>query len=241
MKNAFHKDLLSLIVKNSGKPTRHTFLNSYLGNDHLRYPINNPTMRIIARDWMRAHKDLGPDAFADLLTSLIEGESCTEKMMAGFIMGYSTKAQRNVDPAIFDEWLDHLVGWVEVDTLCTGDFVRTQLPLQWTKWKKLVLKLSKDPNINKRRASLVLFCSVLGRIEDEAIADTAFTIIERLKGEKEVIITKAISWVLRTMIKHYRERVSDYLWENSESLPKIAVRETRMKLDTGTKNVRRQS
>lgn len=241
MKNPLHKEILSLIEENSGKPTRHTFLDSYLGNNHLRYPINNPTMRTIARDWMRAHGDIDAHEFSDLLTSLIEGESCTEKMMAGFLMGYCTKAQRNFDPAIFDHWLDHLVGWVEVDTLCTGHFVKKQLPVHWPKWKKVILKLSRDPNINKRRASLVLFCSVVAHVHDEAIADTAFKIVERLKGEKEVIITKAISWVLRTMIRHHRERVSTYLAENADSLPKIAVRETKRKLLTGRKNAGRES
>lgn len=238
MSNPLHKGILTLIKENSGAPTHDTFLDSYLGNTHLRYPLNNPTLRAIARGWMRAHKDLKPDAFADLLTSLIEGESCTEKMMAGVLMGYSAKPQRDFDPAIFDRWLDHLVGWVEVDTLCTGDFITTQLPAQWPKWKKLILRLSKDANINKRRASLVLFCSPIGRVRDDRIAEVAFTVIDRLRSEKEVLITKAVSWVLRTMIKNYREAVVAYLRANADALPKIAVRETRAKLETGRKVTR---
>lgn len=238
MKNPFHKEILTLIQENSGKPTRHTFLNSYLGNDHMRYPINNPTMRVIARNWMRAHKDLEAGTFVNLLTSLIEAESCTEKMMAGILMGYSTKTQRSFNPAVFDQWLDHLVGWVEVDTVCTGDFIATQLPEHWPKWKKLILKLSKDPNINKRRASLVLFCSPCSSVQDEDIAETAFQVIDRLKSEKTVIITKAVSWVLRSMIRHYRERVTVYLDANATTLPRIAVRETARKLATGKKTTK---
>lgn len=239
MRNVFHKEILSLIKENSGEPTHHTFLDSYLGNNHPRYPINNPTMRLIAREWMRGHRDLDVGAFVELLTSLIEGKSCTEKMMAGFLMEYSAKPQRDFDPAIYDQWLDHLVGWVEIDTLCTGSFVRKQLPAHWPKWKKVIVRLSKDPNINKRRASLALFCPALGHVHDQDMADTAIIIVDRLKGEKEVLITKAISWVLRTMVKNYRERVSDYISENAHTLPKIAVRETLMKLQTGRKNVKR--
>jgi 3-methyladenine DNA glycosylase AlkD len=235
MTNPFHQEIFTLIKKNSGKPKADPFLNSYLGNDHVRYPINNPTLRAIAKEWMRSHKDLKPEEFRDLLTSLIEGKSCTEKMTAGILMGYSAKDQRNFDPMIFDRWLDHLEGWVEVDTLCTGDFLTTQLPAHWPKWKKLIVKLSKDPNINKRRASLVLFCSVLGRVANDDMAGVAFGNIDRLKSEKDVLITKAISWVLRTMTKHYRERVSTYLKENRDTLPKIAVRETMVKLETGRK------
>ncbi|MEX1240061.1 MAG: DNA alkylation repair protein [Cyclobacteriaceae bacterium] len=235
MINPFHQEILTLIKKNSGKPKADPFLNSYLGNEHVRYPINNPTLREIAKDWMRTHKDLKVDEFKKVLTSLIEGESCTEKMMAGILMGYSFKNQRTFDPMAFDQWLDHLVGWVEVDTLCTGDFITTQLPAEWPKWKKLIIKLSKDENMNKRRASLVLFCSPLGRVKDDDIAEVAFKTVERLKAEKDVLITKAISWVLRTMIKHYRESVASYLEENEGTLPKIAVRETMVKLKTGKK------
>ena len=150
-------------------------------------------------------------------------------------MGNSGKAQRTFEPDILDEWLDHIVGWAEVDTLCTGNFPTTELPANWPKWKKLIVKLSKDPNINKRRASLVLFCSPLSRIRDERIAQEAFKRIDKLKSEKEVMITKAISWLLRSMIRHYKNEVSDYVNAQADTLPKIAVRETLVKLKTGRK------
>ena len=235
MINPLHAEILKLIRKKSGKPTQHTFLNSYLGNDHPRYPISSGPLREIAKEWMRAHRNLSPDEFADVLTSLIEGESCTEKMMAGILMGYSQKPQRTFNPELFDQWLDHLVGWVEIDTLCTGPFPTTQLTADWPKWKKLIVKLSKDANINKRRASLVLFCSPVSRVRDERLAQEAFRRIDRLKSEKEVMITKAVSWLLRSMVKHYKNEVLEYVRENNDTLPKIAVRETVVKLETGRK------
>ena len=238
MINPFHKEILKLIQQNSGKPLRDNFLNNYLGNTHIRYPITAPVLRIIAKEWMKAHRDLSADDFADVLTSLVEGESSTEKIMAGILMGYSAKPQRTFDPAIFGSWLDHLVGWAEVDALCTGDFPISQVPADWPKWKKLIVALSKDTNINKRRASLVLFCSPVSRVRDMRLADEAFRRIEKLKYEKEIIITKAVSWVLRSMVRHYRKEVSDYVDGNVNTLPKIAIRETRVKLDTGTKTKR---
>lgn len=238
MTNPFHQEILKLIQKHSGKPTQHTFLDSYLGNDHVRYPISAPTLRSIAKEWMRAHRDLTPTEFETLLTSLIEGKSSTEKVMAGILMDYSAKSQRKFNLMVFDQWLDHLIGWAEVDTVCTGDLITTELPAQWPLWKKLLVKLSKDSNINKRRASLVLFCSPLSRVKNDSIAALAFKNIDHLKGEKEVIITKAISWVLRSMIKHYRELVSAYMKANADTLPKIAVRETMVKLKTGRKTTK---
>lgn len=238
MKNRFHEEILKLIRENSGKPVRDAFLNSYMGNDHLRYPIDMPSLRTITRQWMRDHKHLSAEDFADVLTNLMEGKSSTEKITAGIMLGYATPAQRKFDPMIFDKWLDHLVGWNEVDAACTGDFHTKEIPPEWPKWKKLLSKLSKDSNINKRRASLVLLCSPVSRVKDDRLAGMALQNIERLKSEKEVLITKAISWVLRSMIKHYRELVSNYLDEQEETLPKIAVRETKTKLTTGKKTTR---
>lgn len=240
MAKNFHQEILQEIKKVAGKPVKDPTLSAYLGNDHPRYPIGLPALRTIARTWMRGHRDLSADEFRDVLNDLIEAPSCTEKMIAGILMGYSSKHQRTFDPAIFDHWLNHLVGWVEVDTVCTGDFTTTQLPSDWTRWKKLIVKFSKDENINKRRASLVLFCSPLSRVRDERLATEALRRIDAVKSERHVLITKAISWLLRSMIKHYKQEVRNYLEENADSLPKIAVRETRTKLETGKKTIKKK-
>ncbi|MDH4092879.1 MAG: DNA alkylation repair protein [Cyclobacteriaceae bacterium] len=233
--NRHHKDILERIRERSGTPTQHTFLDKYLGNDHPKYSISVPTLRSIAKDWMQAHPELSADALAALLTSLVKGESSTEKCVAGILLDYATPEQRKFDPKLFDSWLDHLEGWVEVDTVCTGKYGAAEIPAQWGRWKKLILKFSKSSNINKRRASLVLCCSPLRSVKDDRLADLALDTVDRLKHEKAILITKAISWVLRSMEKHYRKKLKQYLNKNMDTLPKIAVRETMAKLTTGVK------
>ena len=85
---------------------------------------------------------------------------------------------------------------------------------------------------------MVLFCSPLSNVDDERLADHALVVVDRLKNEKEILLTKAISWVLRSMIKKYRRQLEDYLKKNSDTLPRIAVRETMVKLKTGLKSRR---
>ncbi len=239
--NRHHKDILERIRARSGTPTQHTFLDKYLGNEHPKYPISVPALRSIAKEWMQAHAELSADAFATLLTSLVKGESSTEKCIVGILLDYATPDQRKFDPVLFDRWLDHLEGWVEVDTVCTGKYAATEIPAQWGKWKKLILKFSKSSNINKRRASLVLCCSPLRSEKDDRLADLALDTIDSLKHEKAILITKAVSWVLRSMEKHYRKKLKQYLNKNKDTLPKIAVRETMAKLTTGVKNKGRRA
>jgi 3-methyladenine DNA glycosylase AlkD len=234
--NKHHGEVLSLIEGKSGVATQHTFLDSYLGNSHPRYPINAPTLRAIAKEWMRAHRDLSAKDLAGMLTSLAEGKSGTEKMMVGILLDNATKEQKQFDPKLFDRWLDHLVGWAEVDSVCTGKYCTTEIPSDIPQWKKILSAFSKSKNINKRRASIVFLCSPLAQCDDPSLAEIAFENIDRLKNEREIIITRAISWVLRSMVKHHRKALESYLRKNERTLPSIAVRETKVKLATGTKS-----
>ena len=230
-----HSEILRLIRKHSGNPTQHTFLDSYLGNQHPRFPISVPALRKIAKEWMKAHRELSVTDFEKLLSSLIQGESSTEKCMVGILLDNSTAAQRKFNPAIFGYWLEHLEGWAEVDSVCTGTYTISEIPNDWLRWKKLLVQFSKSKNINKRRASLVLLCSPLRRAKNESLTLVVLQNTERLKSEREILITKAISWVLRSAVVHHRVLVKNYLALNRRSLPKIAVRETLAVLETGKK------
>jgi 3-methyladenine DNA glycosylase AlkD len=236
---AHHKEILALIKARSGKGTQHTDLDSYLGNSHPRYPIAVPVLRTIARAWMLEHKSMSHVELSNVLSSLAAGKSGTEKSMVGTLLDYATAEQKGFSPKLLDEWLGHLIGWAEVDSLCTGKYSATEVPRNWKAWQPLLRKFSKSDNIQKRRASIVLLCSPLSKASSPALAETGFENIDRLKHEKEVLITKAISWLLRSMIKHHRTQVEDYVNENLDSLPKIAIRETLQKLKTGKKTTRK--
>lgn len=236
IKNKYHREILDCIIENSGAPTQHTFSDRYLGNTHKRYPISAPILRTIAKEWMRERRQLPAKEFVEVLTSLNKGDSSTEKCMAGILLDYCTPEQSAFSPDIFDSWLDNLIGWAEVDSVCTGSYLERSVPEMWPQWEKLVLRLSKSENINKRRASLVLLVSPVRKVNDKRLQSTGLLIVDRLKDEKDILITKAISWLLRSMTKNFKDDVRQYLNKNRETLPKIAVRETLMKLNTGRKS-----
>jgi len=103
-------------------------------------------------------------------------------------------------------------------------------------WESFIKKLSRDANINKRRAALVFLVGPVTYSSDKKLSKLAFSMIEALKHEKPILITKAISWLLRSLVKHHKEEVLAYVTRNAWSLPKIAVRETLVKIRTGKKN-----
>lgn len=230
----YHKELLRNLKVNKGTPSKH-FGNNYGGNSDPSLHVNIQTLRSIVKDFVSKHKNLTLNEFLDLLDLLYKGEYDDEKQIGGKLLQYYPIHKRNVDPNKLSAWLNHLNGWSQVDSLCQSVFSAEDMAENWNKWEKTLVNFSKDTNVNKRRASLVLLTAPVRQSTDAKFADLAFTLVRRLKQEKNILITKAISWLLREMIKNHRKEVATYLQKNQDKLPKIAVRETKRKLETGRK------
>lgn len=232
--NQYHQEILEKIRENKG--TGHTSQpEDYTGSTHFGYGLSVPLHRKIIKEWVSEHKSLTFDKFINLLNSLFAGESMDEKTTGGKLLEYMPKLRVQINPELLDKWLDELVGWAEIDSLCQGSFTAKDLLAKWDQWEEEIHKLSRSEKISKRRASLVLLTSPVGENDDKKLSRLSFEMIDRLKDEKDILITKAISWLLRSLIKNYREEVSEYLKNNQDTLPKIAIRETTRKLETGKK------
>ncbi len=231
----YHQEILILIKKHSGQGTKHTDLDSYLGNTNFRYPITVPLLRKILKEWSLQHKTISGEKLSSLISSLLNGTSSTEKKVGGLLLDYFPAQRTEISPNIYHEWLEHVQGWNEIDSLCQGHFTAEEMFRNWSEWKKLLTQLSKSDAIEKRRAALVLLVTPALTSGDEKLSELSLEIIERTKHEKDILITKAISWLLRCMIKYQRPVVEAYIKEHLISLPKIAVREVTTKLVTGKK------
>jgi 3-methyladenine DNA glycosylase AlkD len=217
-----------------GPPQR----DSYGGSGHPFYSVGAPERRAIARAWVASRRGADPAQTLAAIDSLFAGESHEEKTLPGFILALDRTARRAVRPADLDRWLGELNGWAEIDCLCQSVFTAEDFSTDWPAWKALLERLAVDPNINKRRAALVLLNAPVRGSDDPRFRDLALQTLDRLKGERDILITKAVSWLLRTMTGRHRAVVEDYLAREADRLPKVAVRETRIKLATGTKSGR---
>ncbi|PIS15221.1 hypothetical protein COT63_01130 [Candidatus Shapirobacteria bacterium CG09_land_8_20_14_0_10_38_17] len=201
--NRLHKELLATIIKeNNESPfvTKHN--TNYEGHSDKSYRLSNAQLRKLAKAWLKKHIDLNFDNFVQLLNSLYEnGQSSSEKYIAGFIIEYSPKYRKYIEPKLLNSWLNNLTGWAQVDSLCQSKFDWRDLLSNWRQWKDLLKKLNKSKNINKRRASLVLLIKPVRNSNSKKLTDTAIQNIENVKEEKDISITKATSWLLRAMIK----------------------------------------
>jgi len=232
-----HKELVLLIQKEVKRnPNVSKQSSTYHGHSEKSYHLSSPQLRNLTKSWVKAHQDINFDTFIKLVTSLYENsKSSTEKTFASNIIEYLPRHRSNIDPIMLDKWLDNLSGWGQVDSLCQSRFSVDDMKSKWSKWKSTISKLNKSNNINKRRASLVLLTRPVREVDDRVFTTLAIKNIDSLKHEKDILITKAISWLLREMVKKHKPLVQEYVDKNKDSLPKLAVREVTRKLETGKK------
>jgi 3-methyladenine DNA glycosylase AlkD len=212
--------------------------DSFTSSGRPFFCVSAPKLRRIGRAWLAARRTGADGELLALAARLFDGEAYEEKVMAAVLLGYSARVRRQATPAMVERWLGGLQGWAEIDSLCASVFSADEMAANWPAWRGLVERLSLDPNINKRRAALVLLTTPTRTSGDVRFRDLGFAVIERLKGERAILITKAVSWLLRSMAARHGPAVAAYLDAKAASLPAIAVRETRTKLRTGTKSGR---
>ena len=187
------------------------------------------------RAWIARHPDLTPADYRHLLDLLSHGKTHNEFAFIGPLLSHLPRLRKSLTPRALDGWLARAEGWAEVDCICQSNFTADELLANWGEWKRWLVAWSQRANDHKRRASLVLLIKPVRDSADARLAQLAFANIGRLKRDKHILITKAVSWLLRDLIKHHRAEVEAYLGDHADTLPKIAVRETRVKLATGKK------
>jgi 3-methyladenine DNA glycosylase AlkD len=207
----------------------------HLGTKRLWYGLSNAQSRAILLDFITAHKDLSYEDWLALIDALYHGDSYEERCAPRTLFRKFPRYRRALPLAQLDKWLGCLNGWAEVDSTCQTVFSDKDLLADWDLWSALLKSLASDENVNKRRAALVLLTAPISQSPDARLLDQSLALIDRLKGEKDGRVTKAISWLLRKGIKQHRESITAYVEAEASTLPAIAVRETRRKLATGKK------
>ena len=207
----------------------------HLGTSRTWHGLANAQRRRILLDFVADHPDISYDAWLTLIDSLYQGVSYEERCAPQTLLLKFTPYRRRLPLSQLDAWLGQLDGWAEVDSTCQTVFSAADMLLDWDGWRAFLERLAADDNINKRRASLVLLTAPVSQSDDEGILELSLQLIDELKCERDKLITKAVSWLLRKGIKQHRDAIAAYVDANADSLPAIATRETRKKLLTGKK------
>ena len=214
-------------------PTRQ-WVQKYLGSNKPTLCVRSANIKSLAKDVLKEIST--PQEFTKTISALYKNAKTYEEMaLSASIFNTGLKFRNEFDISLLDGWLNYTVGWAEVDSLCQSAFDGSTMLKDWKIWQLLLDKFSISQNIHKRRASLVLLCKPLRTSSDVQLLTFTLKLVDRLKNEKHILITKAVSWVLRCLVKYHPKELSKYLLENKGTLPAIAYREACRKLTTGKK------
>lgn len=232
MKN-IRQTIISELKSMAGTGNKAQSSSSYTGSHHYFYAVPVPKRRALLKAII---KDREADELLLLADALFKGRSHEEKTMGAMVLTYRPDVRQLCDLATLDNWLGELVGWAEIDAFCYNTVSPEEILAELKAWKQFICALAHDANINKRRAALVFLTHPTARSSDERLHALAFKLILQLAPEKDILITKAISWLLRSQIDTRKNEVAEFIKTHESVLPKIALRETRRKLLTGKKN-----
>ncbi len=233
--NAHHKSLLNGLASLPTRGESKQFSAGYTGSHRKAYSVSSPDMRGLVKAWLNENKKIPAADVFDTVQSLMSGESHEEKKMAAYVLGYRRDARALVEVQHLDHWLDDLTGWAEVDCLCQNVFTAREVLDNWEAWEGFLNKMVLSDRTEKRRSSLVFLVGPVRKSDDPRLHGMAFGNMENLMHETDILITKAISWLLRSMVGSDRQAVIEFVNRHEDQLPKIALRETRKLLETGKK------
>ena len=201
------------------------------------YGVRVPQLREMARLWQRAHKAVAREDLMALVEALWDGESREEKMLALYLLQHHKRWIPGLTWAHFERWRQGLDNWEVTD----GLGVRTLGPwLLADPEARLdhLWDLIADENMWSRRLALVATTWLNRGYQGFSAPDLTLGLIDRVKDERDPMITKAVSWALREVIRAHPDRVDAYVQENQDALAVHVVREVNNKLRTGLKSGR---
>ncbi len=197
--------------------------------------VRTPDSRRLARAWQRANREVEPDLKLSLVESLWNGESRDERALGLEILYLHPEIVRDLGQDRFDRWR------LDIDNWGVCDFLATRILGPWAeadpKDRLAYLEdLVGDPGLFSRRLGLV--SSVHLNRDGSTYGGWTLSQVDRLIDERDPMITKAVSWALRQMIKHQAAEVEAYVESRCDRMAALPRREVRNKLKTGRKSGR---
>jgi 3-methyladenine DNA glycosylase AlkD len=197
------------------------------------YGVRAPQLRKIARAWYRTHRQVTADDLIALVETLWNGGSREERVLATHLLEHYEHWIPRLTKAHFERWRRDLDGWEITDGL--GWVLALWLVGDLDARSGYLWDLMAHQDVWSRRLALVPTARINRGKQGITIPDLTLRLVDQVKKERHAMITKAVSWVLREMIKTHRDEVAAYLEENRDVLARHVVREVDNKLRTGLK------
>ena len=198
-----------------------------------------PTLREIRMSASRRAKDLDGAAVLELARSLLPPDAGVPRWFTYEIVHHHPAAMRRLDVDAVVELGRGMASWGEVDAFACylsgvawreGRITDAEMA-RWAasedRWWRRAAVVSTVPLNLKSRG---------GRGD----ADRTLAMCDRVQGDRDDMVVKAVSWALRALAVREPDRVGAYLESSGEALAPRVRREVAAKLSTGVKDPRKR-
>ena len=232
-----HADLLQA-MKALVPPDRPVAANYHGQGVHPYLGLSVPQRRAVAKAWAAEHRRDGAEEVLHLVESLMAGSTYEEKTLGPLLLASHPAARKAVTPAQVSGWLGGLQGWAETDHLSQSLFPAEQLLADWPRWDRELAAMAQADQAERRRASLVLLTGSVRSHADGRLLSRSLTNLGVLKSDRDPLVSKAVSWLLRALIARHRSALEAWMAGNKGDLRPAVRREVETKLSTGLKSGR---
>ena len=208
-------------LSNNSNPERAEKEKSYLKSPYKFFGVPVPFMEKMAKDFKRENKDIDKKSVFELAERLWDSEYHQEKTLAIKLLQQFSEHLDYESMPMLERMLSESTGWDHVDGISTH-LVEAVLRKDRKAYGYLK-KWSKSENFWMRRASLI--SQILLFREGNGDKELFFSFAERMIGEKEFFIRKAIGWGLRDMSKVYPDAVFGFLMKFKGKASGLTLRE----------------
>jgi len=231
-----HHHFIDRIEQNIEPEIRDRMLKS-IPTKHKLYGVRIPKLREIAKEWFKQNKDLSFDGFIELIEILWKDASREERIIAIEFLNFYKEHIPLISKDLINKWIKSLDNWEETDGFAMY-LVGRWILSDFNNFQGYLWELIEDEDVWTRRVAIVATVEFNDWKRGKAYPELTFKLIDVVKEDKHPMITKAVSWALRIMIKEYKKEVADYMKKNDSILAKHIVREVNNKLTSGLKNIK---
>lgn len=197
--------------------------------------VTNPNLRLVLRELKAEIKGQDGRTIIELAYTMINEDVFELQWLAYELIGSSKKTLRALTREDIEALNTRLDNWVLTDTFCGK-----VLGFAWREGvvdDTYILYLQKSIDVWQRRLAVVATTALnIPANGGEGASAQTLLLCRGAVDDHHPMISKAVSWALRTLIRWDRAGVEDFLEVHEDRLARLVVREVHKKLETGRKS-----
>lgn len=201
---------------------------------------NTPSIRALRREISKELESSDRGSVMAIALDLVASGDPNARWAAYELVQHHEGARDGLSSGEVEQLGNGMASWVAVDSF--GCFISGPAWREGRLGDGDVQRWARSDDRWWRRAALVSTVPLNVRAQGgTGDAVRTLAVCEKLVGDRDPMVVKALSWALRALAVRDREAVSSFVRQHEDGLAALVKREVRKKLETGLKTGRRQA